>query len=45
MSILNTNKQYKNKQNKKATPRFELGDKSFAGSCLTTWPCRHLVTL
>ena len=25
---------------KKATPRFELGDKSFAGFCLTTWPCR-----
>ena len=27
---------------KKATPRFELGDKSFAGFCLTTWPCRLL---
>ena len=25
-----------------ATPRFELGNKSFADFCLTTWLCRHL---
>ena len=24
-----------------ATPRFELGNQSFADSCLTTWLCRH----
>ncbi len=29
------------KLQKKAAPRFELGDKSFAGFCLTTWPCRQ----
>lgn len=26
-----------------ATPRFELGNQSFAGSCLTAWLCRHFV--
>ena len=25
-----------------ATPRFELGNQSFADSCLTTWLCRHI---
>ena len=32
-----------------ATPRFELGNQSFADSCLTTWLCRliekHLIKL
>ncbi len=23
--------------------RIRTGDQSFAGSCLTTWPCRHIV--
>ena len=26
-----------------ATPRFELGNQSFADSCLTTWLCRHIL--
>ena len=28
-------------QNLEATPRFELGNRSFADSCLTTWLCRR----
>ena len=28
-----------------ATPRFELGNQSFADSCLTTWLCRHIIAL
>lgn len=27
--------------NKKAAPRFELGDGGFADLCLTTWLCRR----
>ena len=26
-----------------ATPRFELGNQSFADSCLTTWLWRHII--
>ena len=30
---------------KKGDTQIRTGGKSFAGSCLTTWPCRHLCKL